>query len=199
MFQLLTLNSFSFHLSVCFLQSGGGLFWTDSQLHFVTLHKTDLTFPFRLLHQSTDSTYEWLMCYFMLSCKSQMSLVHYSQSAMQFITVCPSCSVRWANDGYRTAFQIVQLTLWENSIQILHYIKCNSNNCNNRLTKIYFFANNPESSSTRTSREKILFSYNPFYVIVMGLNLIGYDNILLTSSMLRPEDTMPPQEFMHEA
>lgn len=166
------------------------MFWTDSQLHFVTLHKTDSTFPFRLVHQSTDSTYEWLICYFMLWCKSQMSLVHYSQSTIQFITVCPSCSVRWADHRYRSAFQTVPLTLWENSIEILHYMKCNSSNCNNRLTKISFFANTPESSSTSTSREKILFSYNPSYVVVMGLNLIGYDNILLTSSLLRSEDMM---------
>lgn len=193
MFQLSTLNSFSFHLSVCFLRSGE-MRCSELILSCTLLHCIKQTRHFHFVWCISPLTAHMNGSYVILCCDANLKclwfIIHYSQSTIQFITVCPSCSVRWADHRYRSAFQTVPLTLWENSIEILHYIKCNSSNCNNRLTKISFFANTPESSSTSTSREKILFSYNPSYVVVMGLNLIGYDNILLTSSLLRSTDMM---------
>lgn len=57
----LTLN-FAHSHSICFLLSGRNLSGMWLLLHFVKLHKTDSIFPSHLVHQFTDSTYEWFIC-----------------------------------------------------------------------------------------------------------------------------------------
>lgn len=79
----------------------------DSQLHFVKLHKIDSTFPSRLVHHFTCGAYEWLICeQAILGCDANlMSLVHYSQSILEFSNLGPSCWVKWTNHRYRNEFE----------------------------------------------------------------------------------------------